>query len=67
MVKLSLIAVPLAVVVAAMSASTPDTAQASILGGSALSLLTRLTEPGTLLVWGTVLAGLASVIGRHRK
>jgi hypothetical protein len=67
MVKMSLIAIPLAVVVASMSAPATDLAQASALGGPVLGLVTRLTEPGTLLVWGTALAGLASVIGRQRK
>jgi hypothetical protein len=58
MVKLSLIAIPLAVVVATMSAPADPTQQAQ---------LSRLAEPGTMLAWGTALAGLASVVGRHRK
>ena len=35
------------------------------LGGSALRAVSGLTEPGALLVWGTVLAGLARVFRRR--
>jgi hypothetical protein len=35
------------------------------LSGSAMRVVTGLTEPGALLVWGTVLAGLARAFGRR--
>ena len=35
------------------------------LSGSALRVVSGLTEPGALLVWGTVLACLARAFRRH--
>jgi hypothetical protein len=35
------------------------------LGGSALRVVSGLTEPSALLMWGTVLAGLARAFGRR--
>lgn len=37
------------------------------LSGSALRAVSGLTEPWALVVWGTVLAGLAQVIGRRSE
>ena len=37
------------------------------IGGSALRVVTAITEPGALLVWGTVLAALARAISRRRS
>lgn len=37
------------------------------LDGTAARAMARLTEPGALLVWGTVLAGLARAVGHRRQ
>lgn len=37
------------------------------LSGSAMRVVTALTEPAALLVWGTALAGLAHFVSRKRQ
>lgn len=36
-------------------------------GGTAARAVASLTEPGSLLVWGSLLAGLAAALGRRRS
>lgn len=61
------IAAVLGVVALAVAlASSPLSAREMTgLGGSALRVVSGLTEPGALLVWGTALAGLARAFGRR--
>lgn len=49
----------------ALASSPLSAREMTGLGGSALRAVSGLTEPGALLVWGTVLAGLARVFGRR--
>lgn len=37
------------------------------LGGSAMRVVTALTEPAALLVWGSALAALSHLVGRKRQ
>jgi hypothetical protein len=61
------IAAVLGVVALAVAlASSPLSAREMTgLGGSALRVVSGLTEPSALLMWGTVLAGLARAFGRR--
>lgn len=49
----------------ALTSSSLSAREMQGLSGSALRVVTGLTEPGALLLWGTVLAGLARVVGRR--
>jgi hypothetical protein len=49
----------------ALASSPLSAREMTGLGGSALRAVSGLTEPGALLLWGTVLAGLARVFGRR--
>ncbi|MGE0815471.1 MAG: hypothetical protein AB7O28_17985 [Vicinamibacterales bacterium] len=49
-------------------ASAPLAAREVVdLGGTALRAVTTLTEPGAMLVWGTVLAGAARMLNRRGR
>lgn len=37
------------------------------LGGSAMLVVTAMTEPAALLVWGSALAALSHLVGRKRQ
>lgn len=49
----------------ALSSSPLSAREVEGLSGSALRVVSGLTEPGALLVWGTVLAGLARAFRRR--
>ena len=49
----------------ALASSSLSAREMTGLGGSALRAVSGLTEPGALLLWGGVLAGLARVFGRR--
>lgn len=60
------LAAAVAVALGVALASSPLSARGVTgFSGSALRAVSGLTEPGALLLWGTVLAGLAHVFSRR--
>lgn len=63
MQKFVRLAAPFAVLGVAVGIPTPVSArEVSALAGPAVSLVSGLNEPSSMLVWGSVLAGLAYIL-----
>jgi hypothetical protein len=60
------IAIALALVAAATLSSPLGARELPGLGGTAMQVVRGLSEPGAMVVWGSVLAGLSLVLNRQR-
>jgi hypothetical protein len=58
--------VVLAVLTIALTAAPLAAVSLAGLGGTAARVVAGMTEPGSLLVWGTLLAAMARAVGHWR-